>query len=224
MARVLVCGDPHAPCMHPDYVGFLHHVAGTWQIDTFVCIGDLVDWAAISFHDKHPCFPSAEDEYEQTLEQVQYLYANFDKGVVLLGNHDVRPARLGATVNIPDFLLKDYADLWETPGWRYLPRYAFHEIDGVIYQHGEKGYGGARSCIRNATNNFQSMVQGHFHSQCGVQWFTNDHHRVFAMQTGCGVDINKLAFEYARKMAHRPILGCGVVIDGEHAFTEVMSL
>ena len=225
MARVLVCGDPHAPCMHPRYVGFLEEIWKQWRCDTFVCIGDLADWTAISFHDRHPGFPNAVDECEAAREQIGTLYDAFGgPGVVLLGNHDVRPARLAATVGIPEFLLVDHAKLWDTPMWEYVPRYGFYEQDGVIYQHGEKGFGGLRSCIRNATSNFTSMAQGHLHSQCGVEWFVNEHHRVFAMQTGCGIDINRLQFDYARKMNHRPILGCGVVLDGEHGFVEVMDL
>lgn len=224
MARVLVCGDTHAPCMLPEYVDFLRDIWQQWQCDTFLHIGDLVDFSAISFHDRLPGFPNAVDEYALALEQVQLLYKAFPKGTVLLGNHDVRPARLGATVNIPEFMLVPYQQLWQTPNWKYVPRYGTHSLDGVIYQHGETGYGGLRSAIRNAQSNFTSVVQGHLHSQCGVEWFCNGEHRVFAMQTGVGIDIKKIQFDYARKLNHRPILGCGVVLDGRHAFVEVMEL
>ena len=224
MARVLVIGDTHCPAMHPKYLDHLCMVRDTWQLDTVVHIGDVVDWTAISFHEGHPAFPGAEQEYDLAYVQVQQLQHVFDDVTVLIGNHDCRPARLANTVNIPDFLLRSEQDVWGTPGWTYVERYGFHRIDGVIYQHGERGYGGMRSAIRNAQADFSSMVQGHLHSQCGVNWFCNKNSRIFALQTGCGMDIDCLQDMYARKFNQRPILGCGVVLDGEHAFVEVMRL
>ena len=47
MARVLVIGDTHCPAMKEGYVDFLKDVQETWDCDTVVHIGDVVDWASI---------------------------------------------------------------------------------------------------------------------------------------------------------------------------------
>ncbi len=104
------------------------------------------------------------------------------------------------------------------PRWRVHPRYAKIEIDGVIYTHGEAGRGGQHAAIAQAKDNFKSLVLGHYHSQAGVTWAANQEHRIFGMSAGCGIDFNKLQFEYGRKIAQKPLLGCGVVIDGQEAY------
>jgi hypothetical protein len=44
------------------------------------------------------------------------------------------------------------------------------------------------------------------------------------MQVGCGVDHDKEAMAYGKKYNSKPILGCGVVIDGVTAICEPMLL
>ena len=43
---------------------------------------------------------------------------------------------------------------------------------------------------------------------------------MFGMSVGCGIDAGKLQFAYGRRIVAKPILGCGVVIDGRRAFFE----
>ncbi len=37
---------------------------------------------------------------------------------------------------------------------------------------------------------------------------------------GCGIDVSRLQFEYGRRITAKPILGCGVVLNGRRAFFE----
>jgi hypothetical protein len=53
-----------------------------------------------------------------------------------------------------------------------------------------------------------------------VRWWANPEFRVFGMSVGCGIDINRLQFEYGRKITAKPILGCGVVLNGRQAYFE----
>ena len=93
-------------------------------------------------------------------------------------------------------------------------------IDGVIYAHGDSGRGGNDAAFNQAKDNFRSTVIGHFHSQAGVKWWANPEFRVFGMSVGCGIDASRMQFEYGRKIATKPILGCGVVIGGRKAYFE----
>lgn len=83
MSRVLVVGDTHAPVMHPNYVNFLADVRDEWGCDEVVHIGDLVDWASISYHPKAPSLKNSEAEYRKAYEQVQQLYTELGPSVTL---------------------------------------------------------------------------------------------------------------------------------------------
>lgn len=223
-SRVLVVGDPHCPGMRKDYVPFLKSIHKKHKCNRVVLIGDVVDNGAISYHERHPGMSAPQEEYKATLRQVATLYKAFPKADWMLGNHDVLTERQMVTAGLLPEWLRDYRDLWEVPGWKVHPRYAQLNIDGVLYQHGDAGKGGMYSAVKNAKEYFASVVQGHYHSQGGVWWHVNPQHRVFGMQVGCGMDHNILRFEYGRKMAAKPVLGCGVVLEGRHAIFEPMIL
>lgn len=219
MARVLVIGDTHCPGMRRGYVDFLKRVADRHSINRVVHIGDLVDWASISFHEKSPGISNAVTEFNAARRQVASLARAFPKADWMIGNHDALTERQAITAGLPPQLLRDYADMWEVD-WSVHPRFAKHEIDGVIYSHGDSGRGGQHAAFQQAKDNFRSTVIGHFHSQAGVRWWANTEYRVFGMSVGCGIDAGKLQFEYGRKIVAKPILGCGVVIDGRRAIFE----
>ena len=75
-----------------------------------------------------------------------------------------------------------------------------------------------------AADSFQSTVIGHFHAAAGVMFKANDNARYFGMNVGCGVDYHTAAMQYGVKFARKPVLGCGVVIDGTTAIFEPMPL
>ena len=219
MARVLIIGDTHCPGMRNGYVDFLQRVADTYDVNRVVHIGDLVDWASISFHEKSPALNNASREFETARRQVARLARAFPKADWLLGNHDALTERQAISVGLPSQVLRDYGDLWEL-SWTIHPRFARLTIDGVNYLHGDCGRGGSDAALAQAKDQFRSTVLGHFHSQAGVKWWANPEFRIFGLSVGCGIDANRLQFEYGRRMVAKPILGCGVVLDGRRAFFE----
>lgn len=219
MARVLVIGDTHAPGMKTGYVRFLQRIADTYDINRVVHIGDLVDWASISYHEKSPALRNATQEYARAKKQVATLTRAFPQADWMIGNHDALSERQAITAGLPPNLLKDYADMWDVD-WTVHPRFSKLQIDGVNYLHGDCGRGGQDAAFRQAKDNFRSTVIGHYHGQAGVRWWANPEFRVFGMSVGCGIDVNKLQFDYGRKFAHKPILGCGVVLNGKQAYFE----
>ena len=224
MANVLIIGDTHAPCMVDGYVDFLLDIADAWSVDRVVHIGDVVDWASISFHPKAPSLKNSEAEFEAAYEQVQELYEAFPKVDWLIGNHDSLTERQATDLGLPLNVLKDYDELWNVQTWTVHPRFTNLEIDGVMYRHGDMGKGGTMPAILNAQAEFQSVVQGHFHAAAGVVYGANHNKRYFGMQVGCGVDYKRAAMDYGVKFARKPILGCGVVQDGSTAIFEPMTL
>jgi predicted phosphodiesterase len=222
--NVLVIGDTHCPAMLPEYVDFLQDIQESWGCDRVVHIGDLVDWASISYHPKAPSLKNSEAEFEHAAAQVADLYAAFPEADWLIGNHDSLTERQATDLGLPLNVLKDYDELWGVQGWTVHPRYADLIIDGVCYRHGDKGKGGSMPAFMNAKTEFQSVVQGHFHASAGVLFGANINQRFFGMQVGSGVDYRKAAMAYGVKYSSKPLLGCGVVIQGETPIFEPMLL
>jgi hypothetical protein len=209
--RVLTIGDLHEPVAHPGYLQFCKDLYKEFRCDAAVFIGDVADWHAISFHDKEPECPGAGDEYEQTKAKIKAWHRAFPKAKVCVGNHDERPSRLAKTRGIPERFLKDYNTLWETPTWVW--DYSFL-IDEVYYCHGT-GTSGIHPAWNKSGKMLLSVVMGHCHSRSGVKWRVNPLKRIFAMDVGCGIDMDAYQFVYGRACDDKPILSAGVVIDGE---------
>lgn len=225
MSRVLVIGDTHCPAMLEGYPDFLASIYESWDCDRVVHIGDLVDNCALSFHLKKPKQKDPVREYDEAMAQVASLVESFPDADLLLGNHDVLPYRWCQEVGIPDEMMRDFGSIFELPpGWNVHPRYHQLTIDGVIYQHGDRGKGGRLSAANNARAEFASVVQGHYHAQAGIEFVANLRSRVFGMQVGCGADWQHHQQDYGVKYSAKPIISCGVVIDGQTPIIEPMLL
>lgn len=210
MSKVLVIGDLHEPVTHPGYQQFCLDLYEDWSCDQVLFIGDIVDWHAVSFHAHHPEAPGPKDEFEQAFAGVQRWVNAFPDAKVCIGNHDERLIRLAEDNNIPAKFLRDYQDIWETPGWDWKTE---HTVDDIYYFHGT-GMGGMHPAFNAVKKMLMSVVMGHCHSAGGVKWAANPNRRVFGMDTGCGVDDKQVAFAYGRHMKTRSILSAGVVLDG----------
>ena len=210
MARVLAIGDIHEPACHVGYLDFCVDLYKSWDCDTVVFLGDIIDHHNISFHAKELDTPDVNAEYELASMGVKKWNKAFPKAKVMIGNHDMRVYRLANTVSIPPQFIKDYSDVWNTPNWDWVPS---TEIDGVFYYHGE-GVSGMHTAFNAARGRMVSTVIGHHHSNGGVKWLCGPNGRIFGMDVGCGVDISNPAMSYGSKFLKKPVLSAGVVIDG----------
>lgn len=218
MSVVLVIGDTHCPVMRRGYVPFLQKVADRYQPDRIVHIGDLVDWHSISYHERLPGLSSAGDEYKKAKKQVKTLVDAFPEADWLIGNHDALTERQATTAGLPKNVLRSYNELWEVP-WKVHDRFSELVIDKAIYLHGD-GPGGMFAHGNRAKARFRSVVMGHLHSNAGTIWHATPDDRVFGLAVGCGVDNTKMQFLYGKVLPRKPILGCGVVINGKQAYFE----
>ncbi len=224
MARVLVIGDTHMPAMHPKYIGFLKKIEKKYKCNRVVHIGDSVDWCAISFHEKCPDMPSPKEEEAEAQKQMRKLYKAFPKLDYMIGNHSDLPSRKAKLVGLPSSTQVPFKELWDVPKWRIHDRYEDLEIDGVLYRHGDKEKAGSRlSALANAVAQHKPVVQGHFHAQFGIEFAANHERCIWGMQVGCGVLPGHPNMKYSKVYSARPILGCGVVING-NPYVERMHL
>lgn len=211
MARVLVIGDVHEPASHPGYLQFCRDLRKEWRCDRIVFIGDVVDFHSISMHPSEPAAKGPLDEHASAMIGIQKWRRSFPDAIVTIGNHDERVARMAATVNIPARFIRDYSDLWNTPGWEWVRSTT---IDGVHYFHGT-GLGGQNPALAAAKASMISTVVGHVHSVSGISFAAGPRSRVFGLNTGCGCDILHPAMHYGKNLIKKPLLGAGVVIDGK---------
>lgn len=211
MSRVLAIGDLHEPVAHPGYLTFCKDLYREFKCNTTVFLGDVVDWHAISFHDKEPECPGAADEYERAKTKIKHWHRAFKRAHICIGNHDCRPQRLAKTRGIPERFLKDYNALWETPTWTWDYNFV---IDGVYYCHGART-GGIHPAWNKSGKMLMSVVIGHSHARAGVKWRVNPMKRIFSMDVGCGIDNDAYQFVYGRECDDKPILAAAVILDGE---------
>lgn len=210
MSRVLVIGDTHAPAMHKKYVPFLRNMQKKHRTTETIHIGDVIDHHCISFHDKHPDNPGALEEFKQAKQQVKLLHSAFPDAQVCVGNHDARVRRLNAKAGIPSIYLKGFNELFDTDwDWR-----EFVDVDGVYYYHGE-GAGGMHPAFNAAKMRMQNTVIGHYHSACGIWFQAGPTQKIWGMNVGCGIDRNHWSMQYGAAYLKKPIVACGVVIDGD---------
>lgn len=212
MSKTLVIGDLHEPASRVGYLQFCQDLYYEWDCDNTVFIGDVVDWHGISFWAKEPQCPGPADEYKLAKQCVEKWAKAFPKAHVCIGNHDERPSRLAKTVNIPEFMLKPYSELWDAPGWQWDYRFTF---DGVSYRHGTRIGSSSIHPAWNLMNKIhKSCVIGHFHSRAGIKWGCNEDMRFFGADVGCGIDEKAFQFIYGKDDPLRPFISALIVIDG----------
>ena len=207
--------DTHCPAMLPKFPGFLSKLEKQYKCNRVVHLGDLVDNAAISYHEKHPGLSSAPEEYKKAKKQVAEITKRFPKADLLIGNHDALTTRQAVSIGLLPEWLRDFNDIWALPkAWKVHSRFTEIEIDGVIYMHGDSGKGGQFGAIKTAMAKFGNVCMGHLHADFGVFYYANARNRVFGVAAGCGVCHKALSQQYGQKFVRKPIVGAAVILDG----------
>lgn len=213
MATVGIIGDTHLPFELEGYLDFCAEKFEAYDVDTVVHIGDFIDNHSLSFHDSEPMLHNVLGEYESAVRRARDWYATFPKCTLIMGNHDRIPARQLRKLGMePSIFMKPLEELLEMPeGWTVADQV---EIDNVLYHHGETA-GGINGFRKDAETRMRCTVTGHNHSNAGISATATDQELVWGMAVGCGVDHKHLAFAYGKHFAKKPIIACGIVMDGE---------
>jgi hypothetical protein len=209
--RILVISDMHHPYAHPDIVPFLTKLKAKYNFDKVVCIGDEVDYHALSFHDSDPDLDSAGTELKQAIQSLQPIFKMFPKVDVVDSNHGSMVYRKGLASGIPKAALKHYRDILNAPaGWNWTFDLTLKTPLGPVYFcHGKSGTPG-----RLASQYGMSTVQGHFHEKAQVSYQSTPEKLIFDMHVGCLANDKSLALGYNKINVRRPIVSVGIIIDG----------
>jgi metallophosphoesterase superfamily enzyme len=213
MARVGIIGDTHLPYEKEGYLEFCQETFEAWDVDTIVHIGDMFDNHSLSFHDSEPNLHNVFGEYESAYERAKDWYEAFPTATLIMGNHDRIPMRQLKKLGMePTIFMKPFEELMGMPkGWTCEDSIV---IDGVLYHHGETATG-VNGFRKDCETRMRCTVSGHNHSNAGISATATDQELVWGMAVGCGVDHAHMAFAYGKHFAKKPIIACGVVIDGE---------
>ena len=211
--NILIVGDLHTPFDKNEYLAFLKSIKRKYKCDEVIFIGDIIDNHFSSYHETDPDGFGGGEELGYAIKRIKPYYKAFPNATVIIGNHDRMVMRKGHTSSIPKAWLRDYNEVLGTPTWRWSDRYV---VDDVQYIHGEGGTARTR-----CKQDLMSTVQGHLHTQAYVEWVVGPNHRVFGMQVGSGIDFDQYAFGYAQR-GKKPVVSCGVVLDGQTAIIELM--
>lgn len=219
--NVLIIGDTHEPFCKEGYLEFCIETQKKYNCGTVIHIGDLVDNHAVSYHESDPDGRSPGDEFKLALDNCQKWYKAFPDVLICIGNHDRLPFRKAYTAGLPKNWLKNYQEMFDSPvGWKWD---FVHKVNDVIYQHGT-GLSGEMASINAARENRQSTVIGHLHTVCNTRFLASSKDLIFGMSVGCGIDHTKYAFAYGRENTRKPVLSCGVVLNGKMPINVPMNL
>lgn len=219
--RILVISDQHFPYNHPDIIAFLRALKVKYKFDRVINIGDEVDYHSISFHEHNPDLLSPSDELETAINRLKPLYKLFPKVDVIESNHGSLVYRKGVAMGLPRHVFKSYREILEAPkGWNWHFDLTLKMSNGAYcYFH----HGKAASGLKLSQSMGMSVVQGHFHEKFCIEYWGNPLGLYWSMQVACLVEDSTLAFNYNKTNLKRPIIGCGVILNG-HPKLEPMVL
>lgn len=211
-SRILVISDMHIPYHHKDTLKFLQHLKDKYSPTRIICVGDELDKHALSYHDSDPNLRSAGDELEASKPVIAVLHKMFPKMDILESNHGSLVYRKAKTHGIPRQYIKGYnevlgvGDGWK---WHFDLTITLPTGQNVYFHHGKSADGLKLSQMMG-----MCCVQGHFHERFKIDYWANPLGLYWAMQVGCLIDDDTLAFSYNNVNLKRPIVGCGLIING----------
>ncbi len=208
---ILVISDLHCPYQHPDTHKFLSSVKNKYKPDHVVCIGDEVDFHALSYHESNPDLPNAGEELAKAIEALKPIYKMFPKCTVIESNHGSMVLRKSMTAGIPNKAIKAYNDVLDAPkGWNWVFDVIVDTVLGPVYFcHGKAGAPG-----KLASQYGMSTVQGHFHEKSQINYISTPEKLMFDAHTGCLANDKSLALGYNKVNPKRPIVSLLVIING----------
>ncbi len=203
----------HLPYHHKDLIPFLKAIKKKYSPDRVVCIGDEVDYHAISFHTSDPELFAPSDELKYALLHLKQIYKIFPQCDVIDSNHGSLVYRKAKAMGLPRNVFKSYNDILEAPkSWKWHNDLVLSLSDGTkVYFHHAR----SSNVLRASQQMGMNVVFGHHHNKFCIQNWTNGIKRSWGMFVGCLIDAKSLAFAYGRNNLTQPIVGLGIILNGE---------
>ena len=210
---IMVIPDIHAPYQHPDTLAFLRTVRDTFAPDLVVSLGDELDYHALSFHDSDPNLDSAGTELEKAKLFISDMHNEFRNVLVCHSNHGSMVFRRAKAHGIPVQMIKSYREvLFQNnagDGWSWAESWRVATpLGDVLFKHQTS------NILVDAAHNQANLVVGHEHGKFGVEYSASSSNLYYGMYCGCLIDKDSMAFAYGKHSLRKPIVGCGVILNG----------
>lgn len=214
----LLLSDLQIPFEHPKALEFATYVKRHYKIkdENCLCQGDETDGYYGSLYKKDPnANLSAMTEIMITNEKLKEWYAKFPKMKVATSNHGMRWFKKAIDAEIPSVLMRKYEEVIEAPeGWKWAKRWHIKASKKeFIMEHGDD-WGGQTPAAKAALHYGMSVTLGHHHSKAQIIHHNTGLNAYWSFVTGCLIDFDSFAFNYARAAANKPNIGLGVIVDG----------
>lgn len=205
-SRILVVPDLHFPFCHVDALDFLHKLKVNLNPTRIICLGDELDYHAMSFHDSDPDLDNAGRELLLGLGYIDTLHELFPKMDLLHSNHGSMAYRKAKHHGMPRHLLKSYNEVLGVPAddWRW------HDSLILELPNGRRCkfiHGISANVLAASQSMGMSLVQGHHHSLFELRYWNGGDGLNFAITSGCLIDDSSMAFAYNKLQVKRPIIG-----------------
>lgn len=211
-SSILLISDMHHPYAHPDLLEFLKHLKNKYKPTRVICLGDEIDYHAISFHEHNPDLLSPGDELKTAQNRLKPLFEMFPQMDILESNHGSLVYRKGITNGLPRHVFKSYREILGAPrGWKWHFDLTIKLPTGQhLYLHHSKG----AKPLQVSQAMGMCYIGGHHHEKFSIEYWANSLGLYWACQAGCLIDKDTIAFEYGKNNLKRPLIGTAVVLDG----------
>jgi hypothetical protein len=210
--NILTISDMHIPYEHKDALKFLTALKKKYKPDLVVSLGDLVDWHSVSFHPKHPDLASPGEELAMIRAKAKLLEKLFPKMIIIGSNHGDLPLRKIKDAGLPTLFLRDYNSIYGVgKGWVFCDDLTLQDKTEVIYL----AHALSKDAARVAAQRGVHHICGHYHTLFAIEYVSNPRNLLWAVNGGCLIDREALAFEYGKLTLDRPIIGTPMIINGQ---------
>lgn len=182
--------------------------------ENVLCVGDEVDQLFGGMYRKDPDGThTANSEIRESKEKIREWACAFPNMRIANSNHGNRWKRKAFESEIPSTMMRRYQEVLEIPeGWRYADRWTIQTDHPFMMKHG-MDLGGKTPYRLAAEMGSISVLFGHLHSSAGIAYVATSDKKIWAMNTGCLIDIESYVFAYNRDDRWKPTLGLGVVLN-----------
>lgn len=205
-SRILVIPDLHFPYCHPDSLDFLHKLKVRLEPTKIICLGDELDYHAMSFHESSADLPSAGHELSLGLGYIDTLHELFPKMQLCHSNHGSMAYRKAKHAQMPMHLIKSYNDILGVP----TDDWSWHDSIILALPNGNECefiHSLGSNVLAASQARGRSIIQGHYHTQFEIRWWSGGNGLNFAGTSGCLIDDRSMAFAYNKVFFKRPIMG-----------------
>lgn len=226
LEKILIVPDSHQPFEDKRAWALMLSVGRAIKPTHVIHLGDLVDFYALSFHEKDPRRATMLDEElesgRQALRQLKSLGA---KNNVLLGsNHHDRLIRYMRTKapELGDLLSERKLLDLDKIGFKLVPYKQSYLLGKMRYTH-DVGLAGANAAKKSMESVGHNLVIGHTHRLEYVVSGTLDGKRRLGVSLGWLGDVNAIDYMHKDKVAKDWSLGFGVAyLDPKTGYTYVV--